>query len=46
MHFKGIESASQGRDDNAQEDYPTTEKWWEKKRQDYPISVVYAADIG
>ena len=28
----------QGRDEGAQEDYPTTERWQQKRQEDYPTS--------
>ena len=30
---KGMEN---GRDENMQEDYRTTEHWWKRKQEDYP----------
>ena len=37
----------QGRGENTQKNYPTTEQQQKKKRQeDYPRSGVYAADVG
>ena len=41
-----VKSTKQCRDENVQEDYPTTDNGRREGQEDYPTSAAYTADIG
>ena len=41
-----VKSTKQCRDENVQEDYPTTDNGRRERQEDYPTSAAYTADIG